>query len=76
MSADELERIRRIKQAHEKLWLALESVTAVGIGTTSSGKAGLIVSVMDDPGKMRGQIPRSIDGIEVEIRFSGELKAQ
>lgn len=76
MSADELERIRKIKHAHEKLWLASDSVTAVGIGTTSSGKAGLIVSVKGDPGKMREQIPRSIDGIEVEIQFSGELKAQ
>lgn len=76
MSADELEHIRRIKQAHEKLWLALDSVTAVGIGTTSTGKAGLIVSVKDDPGKIREQIPRSIDGIDIEIQFSGELKAQ
>lgn len=76
MNPDELERIRTIKRAHQAVWLSMDHVTAVGIGITSSGKPGLIVSVSKDADKVREQIPRSIDGVEVDIQISGELRAQ
>ena len=75
MKSDDIDRIRSIKQIHEKRWLAIEGVVAVGIGATSSGKVGLIVSVRERAEKLRTQIPNVVDDVEVEIKESGELRA-
>lgn len=75
MTSKEIERITTIKRTHEKRWLAIDGVVAIGIGTTSSGKTGLIVSVKGDALKIRGQIPNRIDDTEVEIQVTGSIKA-
>lgn len=75
MNDEEIERVKQIKRTYEHQWLALEGVVAVGIGTTASNTVGLIVSVKEDVEKIRAAIPPKVEGIDVEIRVSGELRA-
>ncbi len=76
MKAEDLERIKSIKRANEKRWLAIDGVVAVGIGTTSSGSACLVVSVKENVAGIRKLIPYRVENVEVEIRETGEFKAQ
>jgi hypothetical protein len=76
VKAEDLERIKSIKRANEKRWLAIDGVVAVGIGATSSGDASLIVSVKEHAAGIRKLIPHRIENVEVEIRETGEFKAQ
>jgi hypothetical protein len=76
MTPEIIERIKSIKRRHEEKLLALDGVVAVGIGTTSNGAAGLIVSVKKDVPAVREGIPKTIEGTPVEIRETGEMKAQ
>lgn len=75
MSDVELERIKEVKRKYEQQWLALADVVAVGIGTLTSGKTGLIVSVKEGTEKLRALIPQKVDEVEVEVRVTGELRA-
>lgn len=75
MSDVDLERVKQIKRKYEQQWLALAGVVAIGIGTTASGNVGVIVSVKENPETIRASIPQEVEGIEVEIRVSGELRA-
>jgi hypothetical protein len=75
MNDEELERVKQIKRRYEQQWLSLAGVVAVGIGTTAAGKVGVIVSVKENPEKIRASIPQQVDGIDVEIRVTGELRA-
>jgi hypothetical protein len=75
MTSEEIERIKTIKRTYEKNWLAINGVVGVGIGRTSSGKTGLIVSVKADAERIRELIPKQIGNIEVEIQETGEIKA-
>jgi hypothetical protein len=69
------EKIKRIKDRHEKDWLRIEEVVAVGIGKTSEGSTGLIVSVKENAGMIREKIPAMIEDVVIEIRETGEIKA-
>lgn len=71
----QLDQIRRVKAANEKKWLALPEVVGVGIGVTSTGKNGIIISVKENPQKIRKIIPAEIRGVAIEIRETGELRA-
>ena len=73
--SDQIEKIRAVKKKYEKSWLALKGVVAVGIGKTSTGKTGIIVSVKGDRKKYQRQIADEIEGIPVEIQETGEIKA-
>ncbi len=75
MISDDIDRIKSIKQMHERHWLAIDGVVAVGIGATSSGRVGLIVSVKERAEKMRTQIPHVVDDVEVEIKETGDIRA-
>jgi hypothetical protein len=75
VTAENIERIKQIKRAHENTWLAIKSVVAVGVGTTSSGKTGIIISVQEEAARVRAQIPDRIEDCEIEIRETGTLKA-
>ncbi|MCB0291119.1 MAG: hypothetical protein KDH97_12755 [Calditrichaeota bacterium] len=71
----DIEQIKAVKRAHERAWMALEGVEAVGIGITSSGHTGIIISVSANPTRFRRQIPERIDDVPVEIRVSGPIIA-
>lgn len=75
MTSEEIERITTIKRTHEKRWLAIDGVVAIGIGTTTSGRTGLIVSVEEGASRIRRQIPNRIEDTEVEIQVTGSMKA-
>jgi hypothetical protein len=70
-----INKIKKIKIKHEKSWLSIEGVVAVGIGNTSKGTLGIIISVRGNSGKYRGHIPESIENIPIDIKITGDLKA-
>jgi len=73
--SDQIEKIKIIKKKFEKTWLALEGVVAVGIGKTSDGNLGIIVSVKEHDKKYKQQIPSNIEGVLIEIQETGEITA-
>ena len=72
---ENIDKIKKVKRQHEKAWMSLKQVVAVGIGQTSVGETGILVAVRKDPDKIRAQIPEMIKGIRVEIQQIGEIKA-
>lgn len=72
--SDETERARRVKRENEARWLALEGVVAVGIGTVG-GRPGIVVSVRADSPRLRRELPSEVEGVPVEVRVSGDLRA-
>ena len=67
--------IRSLKKRYEKKWLAIPSVKAVGIGLLKDGESGLIISVEKDDVTLQNEIPRSMEGIAIEIQVSGPFHA-
>jgi hypothetical protein len=76
MKMAELEFIRKIKKKYERSWLSIEGVVAVGIGHTTGEVPGIIVSVKENPGRFRQSIPAEVEGVPVEIRETGEIRAR
>lgn len=70
-----LERIREVKARREGEWLALEGVVAVGIGRTAERGTGLLVSVEEVTPSLRERIPREVEGVPVEVRETGTIRA-
>ena len=67
----------KIKKTHEASLMAKPNVVGVGIGLVS-GAVALVVLVEkppEKPKKSKDQIPGEIEGIPVEIRVIGEVKA-
>lgn len=64
------EQVASIKERYEQKWLALEEVTAIGIGRAGD-ELGIIVSVRAHPEKVRRAIPGRIEGVPVTIRKTG-----
>ncbi|MBD3274176.1 MAG: hypothetical protein GF372_02640 [Candidatus Marinimicrobia bacterium] len=64
-----------MKQQHESGWMDIQGVQAVGIGRTSQGNIGIIVSVSEMNDTISNTIPDTIDSIEVEIQKTGEFRA-
>ncbi|MGI9179289.1 MAG: hypothetical protein ACR2H9_02075 [Longimicrobiaceae bacterium] len=73
--AESLERVRAIKRAHEQRWLTLAGVVAVGIGQRADGSPQIIVSAETDSARIRREIPEQVEGVPVEIRVTGPLRA-
>ncbi|MGH7483212.1 MAG: hypothetical protein ACRELV_13750 [Longimicrobiales bacterium] len=64
-----------MKRAHEASWMALDEVVAVGVGRLADGQDGILVSVRSDPEKVTRLLPASVDGVPVEIRVVGDVRA-
>jgi hypothetical protein len=73
--SEPLEKIREVKKKYEKTWLSISGIVAVGIGKTSGGALGIIVSVKKNTEKYRNKIGQVIEGIPIEIQATGEIKA-
>jgi hypothetical protein len=73
--SDELERAKRVKREHESRWLSLDGVVAVGVGQTADGRPAVVVSVRADSARLRRALPERVDGVPVEVRVSGDLRA-
>ncbi|MFH5831995.1 hypothetical protein ACG2F4_04425 [Halalkalibaculum sp. DA3122] len=67
---------RNIKQKYEKEWLAIDGVTAVGIGLVDGDTIGIIISVSADEERIRNQLPAEIEGIPVKVDVTGNFRAQ
>jgi GH24 family phage-related lysozyme (muramidase) len=70
-----IELIRQVKAKHERSWRAIEGVVAVGIGTTSDGTIGVIISVREMTREVRERIPARIEGVPIEVEVTGEIRA-
>ncbi|HHE55845.1 MAG TPA: hypothetical protein ENL21_08690 [Caldithrix abyssi] len=75
MSEKSYQALKAIKQKVEKDWLQIPGVTAVGIGKTESGEAGIIVSVTELSLEVQSSIPSQVEGVPVEIKFTGPIQA-
>lgn len=71
----QIEKTKRVKQQHESRWMKIDGVNAVGIGRTSEGNIGIIVSVSEMNDTITKNIPEIVDSIEVEIQETGEFRA-
>ncbi len=69
------QKINRIKQNVEKDFLKIPGVVAVGIGKTSKGQSGIIVSVTELSLEIQTSIPTQIEGIPIEIKVTGPFEA-
>ena len=72
---ESLEKIREVKKKYEKSWLSISGIVAVGIGKTSGDVLGIIVSVRKNARKYQKRIGQTIEGVPVEIKATGEIKA-
>ena len=72
---NQLEKIREIKRKYENNWLAIKGIVSVGIGETSEGRLGIIISVKENTAKYEKQIEQNIEGVSIEIQETGEIKA-
>lgn len=70
-----MRKILEVKQEYERIWLANKGVVAVGIGNTSKGEPGIIISVKKITLEIQKQIPAEIKGVPIEIQETGEIKA-
>ncbi len=80
-SQDELQlaydNARKVKKTHEASLMAKPNVIGVGIGLVA-GSVALVILIkepLEKPQKPKDQIPGEIEGIPVEIRVLGEVKA-
>ena len=73
---EQMAKAKAIKKKYEKSWFANADIVAVGIGTTTASTVGIIISVKENAGEIRRQIPATIEGVEIEIQETGEIKAQ
>lgn len=79
LSPELLENARRISRAHARELLAKANVVGVGVGRRSEGEAALVVMVTQKLPRSQLRksdlVPQKIEGIPVEVRVVGELKA-
>lgn len=72
---DDQQKVKQIKKQHERRWLAINGVVAVGIGKVDN-KMGIIISVSGELHKIRAEIPGQINGVPIEIQQTGTIEAQ
>jgi hypothetical protein len=68
-----LQKAREIRNRYEEIWMELGFVTAIGIGLTSSGRTGIIISLEKDDPAIRSIFPAEIEGIPIEVKITGEI---
>jgi hypothetical protein len=72
---DERGRVLKIKRKHERKWLRIDGVTAIGIGMDNDCTA-IIVSYSGNPDVIKKVIPASVDKVPVIFKYSGTINAQ
>ena len=71
----QLEKIKEIRERHEKEWFKIKEVVAVGIGMADHDQVGIVVSVADNPDQVQRKIPSKIDEVNIKIQKTGKIKA-
>ena len=69
------QKISEIKKKYEEQWLSIQDVVGVGIGILDDENMGIIVSVVKLGSHVKSKIPNEIEGVNIEIRETGEFKA-
>ena len=64
-----------VKERHESYLMSLPSVVGVGIGDCD-GKPCIKVYVEESTSELQRQIPKQLEGFEVEIEVTGAFEAQ
>ncbi len=72
----DLEALKQIKRKYEKKWLAHPAAVSVGIGNLSSGRMGIIISVLKIDTDVINFFPDIIEGVPIELRVTDTPKAQ
>ncbi len=70
-----INKCKKIKNYYERKWFQIKGVVAVGIGNTIDDKICIIISVNKNAKRIRQLIPLEIEGIPIEIKVTGEIKA-
>ena len=71
---DDSGRALKIKKKHEKQWLSIDGVIAVGLGRDNDSTA-IIVSYSGNCDGIKLTIPASVDRVPVIFKFSGIINA-
>ncbi len=71
-----LEKLRRVKDKYEKKWMQLPEVQAVGIGHTTEGKPGIIITVSKLDKRVQKRFPSELEGASIELRQGGPFSAK
>ncbi len=69
------EKVMKVKNIYEKIWLELEKVNAVGTGKTRDGRLGLVISLSCDDPATKEIFPGEIEGVPIEFKITGETDA-
>lgn len=72
----EIEHIRRVKAEMEAHWMKQDAILAVGIGSTSSGRTGIIVTTLKIDQQVLREVPEMVEGIPIELRTSESFSIQ
>jgi hypothetical protein len=69
--------VRRVKERHEGRLLAIPGVIGVGVGVSekTSRQAAIEIYVKEAGESLHRALPRSLDGVEVKIIETGEIRA-
>jgi len=71
---DQTKKATEVKQRYEKKWLGIRGVTAIGLGQIDDN-IGIIISVDNITEIEQAQIPAQVEGIPIEIKLTGKLRA-
>jgi hypothetical protein len=63
-----------VRARHESRLLAIPGVVGVAVGRTSVGEPSIVVYLRDASAQSR--VPRTLDGLPVEYRVTGEIDAR
>jgi hypothetical protein len=72
-----IDAVKKVKERHEAKLLATPGVVGVGIGHSEriQGQAAIEIYVKEPASSMRRVLPTSLDGVEVKIVETGEIRA-
>jgi hypothetical protein len=66
--------IQQVQQEHTKAWMAIPGVVGTAIGE-SKGKPCILILTASNTEQIRKQIPATVEGCPVVVRYVGEIRA-
>ncbi|GEM_PF-1468603 len=72
MNREQEARARSAKAKHEREWLAIDAVSAVGVGVRG-GEVCIIISVDTNPASLSHRIPAGVEDVPVVVERTGRI---